>query len=178
MHNQPHTSTPSEGRQGLEPHEDIVDLEDIARGLPVPKPGRGFRIRIDRELYVITDGTPTGAELLALAGTDPSASCLFQQLRGGAQEPVAATDSVDLLGRGVERFVTRPAVKLCIEGTDFPWCRETITTEEIAKLGGWDPAQGVIEVDENQSERTLAPGEVVHIRPGTEFGKRHCWKRG
>ena len=51
-------------------------------------------------------------------------------------------------------------------------------TEQIAELGGWDIAQGVIEVDKDNNERTLAPGEVLDIKPGQGFGKKHRWKRG
>lgn len=71
-----------------------------------------------------------------------------------------------------------PKYFLMIEGVEYPWDRDTITTEEIARLGGWDPSQGVIEVDEDNNERTLAPNEIVHLKPGHGFGKKHKWKRG
>ncbi len=64
------------------------------------------------------------------------------------------------------------------EGTQHPWDRPHIASEEIAKLGGWDPSQGVIEVHEDNTERTLAPGEVVHLEPGRAFCRRVRWKRG
>ncbi|PMS29881.1 hypothetical protein B0G57_14113 [Trinickia symbiotica] len=72
---------------------------------------------------------------------------------------------------GPQRFVV-------IEGVEMSWGADTITTEQIAELGGWDPKQGVIEVDEDNNERTLAPREVVEIKPGHGFGKKHRWKRG
>lgn len=65
-----------------------------------------------------------------------------------------------------------------IEGTDRPWSKPTITTEEIIALGGWDPSQGVIEIDEDNSEHTLKPGEVVELKPGHGFAKKVKWKRG
>jgi hypothetical protein len=65
-----------------------------------------------------------------------------------------------------------------IEGRDFPWPRSTITTEEIAHLGGWDPSVGVIEIDKDNNERTLQPGEVVELKPGHEFGKKVRFRRG
>jgi hypothetical protein len=71
-----------------------------------------------------------------------------------------------------------PKYVLDIEGNDVPWERDTITTEEIAALGGWDLSQGVIEMDKDNNERTLAPGEVVEVKPGHGFGKKHAWKRG
>ena len=71
-----------------------------------------------------------------------------------------------------------PKFTLNIEGRDVPWDSDTITTEQIAELGGWDVSQGVIEVDKDNNERTLAPGEVIQIKPGLGFGKKHRWKRG
>jgi hypothetical protein len=71
-----------------------------------------------------------------------------------------------------------PKYILNVEGQDIPWESDTITTEQIAELGGWDVTQGVIEVDKDNNERTLAAGEVVEIKPGQGFGKKHKWKRG
>ena len=71
-----------------------------------------------------------------------------------------------------------PKFFLNIEGAEVPWDEDTITTEQIAELGGWDISQGVIEVDQHNVERTLAPGEVIEIKPGHGFGKKHLWKRG
>ncbi len=71
-----------------------------------------------------------------------------------------------------------PKYFLDIEGQEIPWDQDTITTEQIAELGGWDISQGVIEVDKDNNERTLAPGEIIEIKPGHGFGKKHKWKRG
>jgi len=65
-----------------------------------------------------------------------------------------------------------------IEGVDHPWPRDTITFEEIAQLGGWDVAQGVVEVDKDNNESTLQPGQVVELKPGHGFSKKVRWKRG
>lgn len=71
-----------------------------------------------------------------------------------------------------------PKYFLDIEGKEFPWNQDTITTEQIAELGGWDASEGVIEIDRDNNERTLAPGEIIEIKPGHGFGKKHKWKRG
>jgi len=67
---------------------------------------------------------------------------------------------------------------LNIEGEEYEWDQDTITTEQIAELGGWDVSSGVIEVDKDNNERTLAPGEIIEIKPGHGFGNKHKWKRG
>lgn len=74
--------------------------------------------------------------------------------------------------------IAGPTYVLKIENEEYPWDQSTITTEQIAALGGWDPAVGVIEVDKDNIERTLAPGEIVELKPGLGFGKKFKWKRG
>lgn len=71
-----------------------------------------------------------------------------------------------------------PKYFINIEGQEYPWDQSTITTEQIAELGGWDVSQGVIEVDQHNNEQTLEPGQVIEIKAGHGFGKKHRWKRG
>jgi hypothetical protein len=71
-----------------------------------------------------------------------------------------------------------PKYYVNVEGTEYPWDESTISTEQIADLGGWDPSIGVIEIDKDNNERTLKPGEVVELKPGHGFAKKVRWKRG
>ncbi len=71
-----------------------------------------------------------------------------------------------------------PKFTLDIEGTLKPWDKDTITTEEIIALGGWDPSQGAIMIDQDQNERTLQPGQVIELKPGLGFSKKVKFKRG
>ena len=72
-----------------------------------------------------------------------------------------------------------PKFDIDIEGATKPWDKDTITTEEIAALGGWDASLGVIQVNlEESTERQLEPGEVVKLIPGLAFSKRILFKRG
>jgi hypothetical protein len=49
----------------------------------------------------------------------------------------------------------------------MPRERDTITTEEVMELGGWDKTQG-----------TMQPREVVEIKTGMGFSKKVRFKRG
>ncbi len=71
-----------------------------------------------------------------------------------------------------------PKFVIDTEGVTHPWDRPVITTEEIARLGGWNVSQGVIEIDPENNERTLQPNQVVEVRPGHGFSKRVRFKRG
>jgi hypothetical protein len=71
-----------------------------------------------------------------------------------------------------------PKFFLDIEGTIHPWDKDTITTEEVIALGGWDPAQGAIVTDKDNNEHTLQPGEVIELQPGMGFAKKVRFRRG
>lgn len=74
-----------------------------------------------------------------------------------------------------------PGPKYClnIEGRgEISWPVSTVTMEQIAELGGWDPSDGVIQVDSDNEEHQLEPGEVVELKPGVGFCKKVRWKRG
>ncbi len=73
---------------------------------------------------------------------------------------------------------TGPPFFVNVEGELHPWQTKTITTEQIAALGGFDSAQGVIVIDAHNNERTLAPGETVELKPGMGFAKKVKFKRG
>jgi len=75
-------------------------------------------------------------------------------------------------GQGPKYFIN-------IEGKEIPWDKDTITTEEIISLGGWEPSLGAIEINlKDNTERTLSPGEVVTIKPGHGYSKKVKFKRG
>lgn len=67
---------------------------------------------------------------------------------------------------------------VCIEEHKYDWDKPVITYEEILELGGWESSAGIIEVDKDQNERTLQPGEEIELKPGLGFSKKICWKRG
>jgi len=72
-----------------------------------------------------------------------------------------------------------PKYFINIEGTKHPWDAPTITTEQLIALGGWDPSQGAIVIDlKTNEQRTLQPGEVIELKPGMGFAKKHLFKRG
>ena len=71
-----------------------------------------------------------------------------------------------------------PKFYLNIEGAEKPWDRETITTEELIALGGWDPSLGAIITDADNNERTLQPHETIKLKPGMAFSKKIRFKRG
>ena len=71
-----------------------------------------------------------------------------------------------------------PKFQLDIEGALIPWNEDTITTEQIISLGGWDPSQGAIMIDKDNVEHTLSPGQIIELKPGMGFSKKVHFKRG
>lgn len=67
---------------------------------------------------------------------------------------------------------------LDIEGKIYPWPVDIVIPEQVAELGGWDISAGVLEIDADNNERTVPPGQIVHLKPGIAFAKKVHWKRG
>src|SRR5258708_21382861 len=93
----------------MKPLEDVVDLEEYAAAGKKPPTAKTYRIRIDKEKYVVHVPEMTGAEILALAGKTPDRFKLYQQIRGAGQpQPVKPEQVVDFTEPGIERFKTLP----------------------------------------------------------------------
>ncbi len=88
--------------------DEIIDVEEFAKvGRPIPH-DRRYRIRIDREHYVVDQPCLTGREILRLAGKTPAEFMLSQKFRGGEVKKIEPDERVDLTRPGVERFMTLP----------------------------------------------------------------------
>ncbi|WP_322034406.1 multiubiquitin domain-containing protein [Burkholderia sp. BCC1970] len=94
------------GRDG-EKIIEIIDVEIFVREKkPIPH-GHKYRIRIDKQYYVVDVPHMTGEQILGLAGKT-SAGYLLSEKVHGQMRPVAPNETVDFVARGVERFATIP----------------------------------------------------------------------
>jgi hypothetical protein len=72
-----------------------------------------------------------------------------------------------------------PKYHLDIEGIGLKdWNEDTITTEQLIALAGWDAGQQVVMVDDDNNETTLTANQTIDLKPGMGFGKKFRWKRG
>ena len=142
------------------------------------KSDRSWRGLIDGKRFEWGAETIAGRVLKWLAGVDAATHGVWLELRDEPDRLISDDEQVSLTSAGVERFRTELLFRVCVEDVFHPWARPTITTEEIAELGGWDVSQGVIEVDSDQNERTLSLEEVIKLRPDVSFGKKLRFKRG
>ncbi len=85
----------------------IIDIEEhVKTGKELPH-GYRYRIRIDKTYYVVTKTSITGRELLELASKTPVEQYrIYQKLKGGESIEIAYDEEVDLIRRGIERFMT------------------------------------------------------------------------
>lgn len=65
-----------------------------------------------------------------------------------------------------------------IEGTEYPWPKDTITTAEIRVLGNLPGNLPIVEEYPNGTERTLGESETIKLKPGHRFGAASRYKRG
>ena len=89
--------------------DEPVDIESCAQNGYEPPRARRYRIRIDRQHYVIDRPTITGRELLELAGKTPHTRFrIDQKLRGGEVKRIGYDEVVAICEPGIERFMTVP----------------------------------------------------------------------
>lgn len=70
---------------------------------------RVFKIQIDKHSFELRNPTPTGRDLLVLAGkTPPEQFAIYQKVPGNQPIRIPLDVTVDLREPGVERFVTLP----------------------------------------------------------------------
>ncbi len=159
--------------------DETVDLRmRVKDHFLVFKSDRSWRGLIDGKRFEWGAKTIAGRVLKWLAGVDTVTHGVWLELRDEPDQLIGDEEQASLSPAGVERFRTDPLFHVCVEDVSHPWTRSTITTEEIAVLGGWDVSQGVVEVDSDQNERTLSPEEVIELRPNVSFGKKLHFKRG
>ncbi|MCE7733589.1 MAG: hypothetical protein GPJ54_01845 [Candidatus Heimdallarchaeota archaeon] len=65
-----------------------------------------------------------------------------------------------------------------IEGTEYEWDKNTITTSEIRTLGNLPADQPIICERPDGTERELREDEVVELKPGHRYGRASRYKRG
>lgn len=83
-----------------------VDVEEYARrGEKKPRAKR-YRIRIDKQRFVVEKPTITGREVLDLVKLSAPQYCVYLHVRGGQPRRIEVDERVDLTAPGTERFTT------------------------------------------------------------------------
>lgn len=94
---------------GLEWEVEEEDLEEAAKAGRPPRKALRYRLRVDRDHFVVTTPTLSGRQILTIAGKQPPERFLLtQKFTGGRAERVGLDEAVDLRRPGVERFMTLP----------------------------------------------------------------------
>ena len=86
--------------------EELIDLEEWVKAKKHPRKAKRYRIRIDKEKFVVTVHEMTGKDILALAGKTPDKYLLSQKFHGGRVEPVQPEQVVEFHRCEIERFQT------------------------------------------------------------------------
>ena len=74
-----------------------------------PAKPRVYKVLIDKTQYDVPDPTPTGRDLLNIAGKQPADQfAIYLKLPGQQPKRLGLGQPVDLREPGVERFVTLP----------------------------------------------------------------------
>lgn len=106
-----------------------------------------YKVQIDKSVFELTTPTPTGRELLKLAGKAPAEQfAIYEKPQGGGQPIRIGLDQhVDLRKPGIERFVTLPLDQtegltsrrhFSLPADDMAWLESLGLKYELATEGG------------------------------------------
>ena len=160
--------------------DETVELRETGTGRFIAfQSDRSFRVEIDGRRFEWGATELTGLIAKQMVGADPACTGVWLERRDKPDIFIGDSDVVTLTAEGVERLHTGPVFVLWIEGVEFQRPKPTITAEQIAKLGGWEPSVGVQQIDQDTNEaRTLKPGEIVDLKNIKTFAKKIGWRRG
>lgn len=65
-----------------------------------------------------------------------------------------------------------------VDGKEFRWPEVTITGAQIMDLAGIPLEIGLVQVFEDGTQETVAPDDVIELKPGRRFKNRPRFKRG
>ena len=89
--------------------DEVIDLEEYAKLGKRPPLAKGYRFRVNADSYVVHDPTPTGLEVLTLAGLLPAKDYTLRvKFAGERPRKVGLDEKVDLRRPGVEKFKALP----------------------------------------------------------------------
>jgi hypothetical protein len=71
-----------------------------------------------------------------------------------------------------------PKFYVNIEGSEHEWKSDSISVSQLRELGNIPTDQQIVEEAPDGSERTLAPNEIIQLKPGHRFGRAPRYKRG
>ena len=87
---------------------ELEDLEQAAQENRAVRKAHKYKIRIDRNQYVVAVHDMTGRQILELAGKNPPERWQLWQYHGKRKHLVALDAVVNFCAPGIERFVTLP----------------------------------------------------------------------
>jgi hypothetical protein len=98
-----------EQKKDVEEDVEVIDIEDFTKAGKLIPEGKKYKIRIDKDKYVVHVPSMKGREILMLAKKNPPERYrLDEKLKGGHTRKIGLNEIVDFTKPGVERFMTLP----------------------------------------------------------------------
>lgn len=127
----------------------------------------GWKIKMDEQMYDVSDPVLTGRQLLNLAGKVPVEEHLVYFLdRTNLLEDIGLEETVDLRAQGIERFLTfrnDRSFRFELDGRRQDWGATVISETTLRKLAGVGEDYRVWLEQRGQEDKQLSRGELVQL---------------
>lgn len=159
-------------------HSDFDDVGDAIReGRPL-REAAAYRIRFGLEGLTfrhidVPDPVPTGRQILDSAGLDQRADyLLFALLDSGDLEDIRLDETIDLRGKGAERFVAFKSdrdFKFKLNDRQMAWGHAELLGSVLYELANPSPDEAVFLEVRGGQDRLIEPDDRINLdEPGIE----------
>lgn len=159
-------------------HSDFDDVGDAIREDRALREVSAYRIRFALEdlnfRHVnVPDPVPTGRQVLDSAGLDRRNDyLLYAILASGDFEDIRPDETIDLRGRGAERFIAFKSdrdFKFSVEGRRMAWGRAELSASVLYELADLHPGDAIFLEVRGGEERLIEPEDRIDLdEPGIE----------
>lgn len=159
-------------------HTDFDDVGDAIREDRPLREAAAYRIRFGLEDLTfrhinVPDPVPTGRQILDSAGLDSRADyLLFALLDSGDFEDIRLDETVDLRGKGAERFIAFKSdrdFKFKLNDRQMAWGYAELSGSILYTLAAPSPEEGVFLEVRGGEDRLIEPDDRINLdEPGVE----------
>jgi hypothetical protein len=159
-------------------HPDFDDVGDAIRENRPLRAVASYRIRFGLEGLTfrnidVPDPVPTGRQILDCAGLDRRTDyLLFALLDSGDFEDIRLDETVDLRGKGAERFIAFNSdrdFKFKLNDRDMAWGRAELPGSVLYELGAPSPDEAIFLEVRGGEDRLIEPDDRINLdEPGIE----------
>ncbi|MBS4001760.1 MAG: multiubiquitin domain-containing protein [Afipia sp.] len=150
----------------MQENQQVTTLGPAAQTFGIKIAGTDLNFRAAK----VSDPVPTGMQIIEAAGAHPIGDYIaLQWLPNGSLETLRPNETVDLRGKGVERFIVAryegTTYQFVIDERPEDWPEPKITREVLLALAEQNPAKFTVWQERKGADQEILAGHPANLEP-------------